>query len=100
MKLCKFRPSESISPKRELQTSFLVFGSRCSLKRPVLGLSDKYSRLGENGSPKRGRDEACMSWARLLVQARSFGVLSDRYSRLGENGSPKRGRDETWCCFR
>jgi len=61
------------------------------------GLSDIYSRFGENGSPKRDRDETCMSWARLLIQARSLRVLSDRYSHLGENGSPKRGRNETWC---
>ena len=54
-----------------------------------------YSRLGEKGSPNRGRDEACACWVRLLVQARSFEVLSDWYTRLGENGSPKRGREET-----
>ncbi|QCE02883.1 hypothetical protein DEO72_LG8g899 [Vigna unguiculata] len=70
---CKFRPSESISPKRELQNFVSVLGSRCSLRRPVLVLSDRDSRLGESGSPKRGHDEAC------------------------EKGSPKRGRNETWC---
>jgi len=54
-----FRPSESISPKRELKSLILGLGSRFSPRRLVSGLSDQYSRLGERGSPKRGRDEAC-----------------------------------------
>jgi len=61
MKPCKFRPSESHSPKRELQNLVSSFGSRFSLGRPVSVLSDRYSRLGERGSPKWGRDEACKS---------------------------------------
>ncbi|QCD89603.1 hypothetical protein DEO72_LG4g549 [Vigna unguiculata] len=44
------------SPKRELQNLVSVLGSCCSLRRPVLELSDRDSRLGESGSPKRGRD--------------------------------------------
>jgi len=91
------------------RASLSHLGERCrSLNRvlaqafrsgnPVRELSDTLSRSGEIGSPKRGREEIWMFWARLLAQARSFGVLSERYTRLGENGSPKRGRDET-CSF-
>ena len=60
-KLCKSRPSEVISSKRELQN--LVFGSasRFSPRRMVPGLSDGHSRLGDSGSPKRGRKEVCAS---------------------------------------
>jgi len=58
-KPCKFRPSESRSPKRELQNLVSSFGSRFSLGRSVSGLSDLVSRLGDNGSSKRGRDETC-----------------------------------------
>ncbi|QCE04371.1 hypothetical protein DEO72_LG8g2407 [Vigna unguiculata] len=71
------------SPSRlseSCRSSFLVFGSRCSLKQPVLGLSDIYSRLGENGSPKRGRNEACEELC----------VLSELTSRSGEKSSLKR----------
>jgi len=71
-KLYNFRPSESISPKRKLQNQIIAFGSRNSLRRPGSRLSDLVSRLGKSGSPKRDRDEACMCWARILVQARSF----------------------------
>ena len=56
---CKFRPSESISPKRELQNLVSGFSSRYSLRRPVSVLSDEDSRLGESGSPKQVREEAC-----------------------------------------
>jgi len=96
-KLCKFHPSDSFSPKPELQESIQCSYSSNSLRRPRLGLGKIQSRLGEIGSPKRGREETWMFWARHLAQARGFGVLSDKYARLGENGSPKRGRDETWC---
>ena len=34
-------------------------------------LSDKHARLGENGSPKRGRDENWCLFDWILVQARS-----------------------------
>jgi len=81
------------SPSRlseSCRVSFLGCGSCFSPRRLVSGLSDQYSRLGERGLPKRGRDESCACWARLLVQARGFEVLSDWYSRLGENS-----RDET-----
>jgi len=57
--LCNFRPSESISPKREFQSLVLGFGSHFSPRRLVSGLSDQYSRLGDRGSHKRGHDEAC-----------------------------------------
>jgi len=50
--LCNFCPSESISPKRELQSLVLGFGSRFSPRQLVSGLGDQYSRLGERGSPK------------------------------------------------
>jgi len=38
--LCKSRPSESISSKRELQNLVSSFGSRCLLRRPGSVLSD------------------------------------------------------------
>jgi len=49
-------PKRAISPKLELQNLVSVLGSRCSLRRLVLELSDRDSCLGESGSPKRGRD--------------------------------------------
>ncbi|QCD90317.1 hypothetical protein DEO72_LG4g1272 [Vigna unguiculata] len=49
-------PKRAISPKREVQNLVSVLGSRCLLRRPVLELSDRDSRLGESGSPKRGHD--------------------------------------------
>ena len=56
-KLCKSRPSEVISSKRELQNLVFSSASRFLSRRMVPGLSDGYSRLGESGSPKRGRKE-------------------------------------------
>jgi len=58
-KLCKSRPSEVISSKRELQN--LVFGSasRFLPRRMGSGLTDRHSRLGESGSPKRDCKEVC-----------------------------------------
>jgi len=58
-KLCKPRPSEAISSKQVLQN--LVFGLvlRFSPRRMVSGLSDRHSRLGESGSPKRVRKVGC-----------------------------------------
>ncbi|QCD83450.1 hypothetical protein DEO72_LG2g3794 [Vigna unguiculata] len=68
------------------------------------GLSDQYSRLGERGSPKRGRDEACENdspkrghdetLVLIYVESSSKrGVLcvERTQSRSGEQGSPKRG---------
>ena len=74
--LCKSRPSESISPKRELQNLGSVLESRCSLKRPVLKLSDRDSRLGENGSPKQGRDGEFGPFERDFSPRREVWVLS------------------------
>jgi len=42
-----------------------------SLRRPLLGLSDRFSCSSENGSPKRGRDETCACYVWILVQTRS-----------------------------
>ena len=53
-------------------------------------LSDRYTRLGKNGSPKRGRDE---TWCFFLLNPRpgeELCVLSDLRSRSGEKSSPKR----------
>ena len=58
-KLYYFRPSELLSPKRKLQNLVPGFGSSISLRRSLLGLSERFSRSGENGSPKRGRDGTC-----------------------------------------
>ena len=99
LELCKSRPSESISPKRELQSLIFGSGTRISPRRLWTGLSDLVSCSSERHSPKRGREETWMFWVRLLAQARGFGVLSDRYARLGEKGSHKRGLDECWWLF-
>ncbi|QCD94494.1 hypothetical protein DEO72_LG5g2578 [Vigna unguiculata] len=54
-KLCKFRPSDSFSPKRELQGFIQGLGSSNSLRRPRLELSEiaSMTRSGEKSSPKR-----------------------------------------------
>jgi len=52
-------------------------------------LSDRYARLGENGSPKRGRDE---TWCVSLLNPRpseELCVLSNLRSRSGEKSSLK-----------
>jgi len=56
-----FAQASSSRLSESCRTSFLVFGSHCSLRQPMSVLSDKYSRLGEPFSPKRGRDETCTS---------------------------------------
>jgi len=53
----KSRPSDSISPKRELQSLIFGSGARYSPRRPWMGLSDLVSHSGERHSPKRGREE-------------------------------------------
>jgi len=58
-KLWKLRPREFISPKRKLQNLVPGSGSRFSLRRLRAVLSDRFSRSGKEGSPKRGRDETC-----------------------------------------
>jgi len=52
----KFRPSDTLSPRRELQEFNQGFGSSNSLRRPELVLSDLVSRSVEKHSPKRGRE--------------------------------------------
>ncbi|QCE04549.1 hypothetical protein DEO72_LG8g2585 [Vigna unguiculata] len=52
-KLYKFRPSDSFSPRRELQEFIQGLGSSNSLRQSRLRLSETQSRSGENGSPKR-----------------------------------------------
>jgi len=64
--------------------------AQATLRRPGWGLSDRFSRLGENGSPKRGRDETCTILSVTSRPGEKFWVLSDGYSRLGESGLPKR----------
>jgi len=51
----------------------------------VPGLSDGHFRLGESGSPKRGRKEVCACWARLLVQARSLACWASLVSLRRDN---------------
>ena len=53
-------------------------------------LSDRYTRLCENGLPKRGHAE---TWCFLLLNPRlgeELCVLSDLRSRSSEKSSPKR----------
>ena len=69
---------------RSCRTSILFLGSRYSLSRPVLELSDKDSRLGESGSPKRGRDQNLYHFERDFSSRRE--VLSSELWTL----SPKR----------
>jgi len=60
-KLCKFRPSNPFSPKRELQGLVLGEGSLISPRRPSIRVERPASRSGERRSPKRGCDEvACV----------------------------------------
>ena len=96
---CKYRPSESISPKRELKNLVSGFRSRCSLRRPGLVLSDEDSRLGKSGSPKRVREEAYTILSATSRPCERFWVLSDGYSRLGESGSPRRVHEVIWRKF-
>jgi len=58
-KLYKSRPSEVISSKRELQNLVFALVLRFSPRRVVSGLSERHSRLGESGSPKRDSKEVC-----------------------------------------
>jgi len=57
--LCKFRPSESHSPRRELQKFIQGFGSSFSLSWRSLSLSDTFTPSSEWGSPKQGCDKTC-----------------------------------------
>jgi len=50
---CNFRPSESISPRREMQGLVLSIGSP---RRPSIGVERIVSRSGERRSPKRNRE--------------------------------------------
>ncbi|QCD99449.1 hypothetical protein DEO72_LG7g730 [Vigna unguiculata] len=108
--LCKSRPSESISSRRELQNLTSDVGSRCSPRRPWketfalarsrcgmtwlsgssfrrgerVALSDGATRSGEGISPKRDN-------------ARSIGVLSDSVSLRKETFALARSRcGMTW----
>ena len=76
-------PKRAISPKRELQNLVSVLGSRCSLKRPVLELSDRDSRLSEVAM------ETCTILSATSRPGEKFWVLSYEHSRLGKGGSPK-----------
>ncbi|QCD96100.1 hypothetical protein DEO72_LG6g802 [Vigna unguiculata] len=67
LKPCKSRPSDAISPKRELQSLVFGPGSRYLPKRPWMGLSDLVSRSSERHSPKRGREE---TWIVLSAKPR------------------------------
>jgi len=54
-KLCKFRPSDPFSPRRELQGLVLGAGSPISPRRPSIRVKRPASRSGESCS--RGCDE-------------------------------------------
>ncbi|QCE06471.1 hypothetical protein DEO72_LG9g1483 [Vigna unguiculata] len=79
-KLCEFRPSDSFSPRRELQESIQCSYSSNSLRRLGLGLSEIQSRLGEIGSPRQGE---CLSPERETMSLNPFP------GRLGENNEPE-----------
>jgi len=53
-------------------------------------LSDRYTRLGENGSPKRGRDEIGCFPSLNPCPGEELCVLSELRARPGEESSPKR----------
>jgi len=51
MKLCNFRPSRSISPKRELQSLVFGFSSRFSPRRPGTGSRGNLDILSATSHP-------------------------------------------------
>jgi len=57
-KYCNTRPSETLSPKGELQKFATGLMVEHLAQTTRLVLSDVSSRLGEDGSHKRGRDES------------------------------------------
>jgi len=91
-KLCKFRPSDSLSPRRELQEFIQGLGSSISLRRPRFGLSETKSRSGKSGSPKRGREEFCVWLSTNPRPGEEIWVFKRMGSRSGEMGSPKRDK--------
>jgi len=62
-KNCNSFPSEALSPKRELQKFAIGLGVEHLAQVTRLVLSDVFSRSGENGSPKRGRDKSRLDFA-------------------------------------
>jgi len=77
------RLSEVATRPRHVESDF-------SSRREVLVLSDRYFRLGESGSPKRGRE---VVWCILLSNPCSDEVcvfLSEGRTRSGEKGSLER----------
>jgi len=52
--------------------------------------SDRYTRLGENGSPKRGRDKTLCFFLWNLRPGEELCVLSNIRSRSGEKSSSTR----------
>jgi len=91
-KLCKFRPSDSFLPRRELHEFIQSLGLSISLKQPMLGLSKTKSRSGEVGSPKRGREEFCVWLSANSSPGEEIWVFERMRSRSSETGSPKRDK--------
>jgi len=91
-----FRPSDSLSPRRELQEFIQRLGSSISLRRPRFGLSETKSRLSErsseSSSPKRGREELCMWLSTNPRPSEEIWVFERMGSRSGEMGSPQRDK--------
>jgi len=98
-KLCKFRPSDPFSPRRELQESTQRAKSSISLRRPRWGLGETQSRLGESDSPKRDHDESWYHFSAISRPGERCWALSDGHSRLSESGSPKRVLEVCSCVF-
>jgi len=95
--LCKSRPNESTSSRRELQNLTSDLG--CVARPGDLGLvlSDLVSlRRGTTRLSEAAR-KLERFWARYLAQARSIGVLSDSVSLRRETFAWARSRCEmTW----
>jgi len=55
--LCKSRPSESMSSRRELQNLTSGLGSRCLPRRLWFGVERLSLAQARDSSPKQGREE-------------------------------------------
>jgi len=72
-KLCRFRPSDSFSPRRELHGFVLGVGSPIPPRRPSIRVERLASRSGERHSPKRGCDEVARVERDFLSRRGAYG---------------------------
>jgi len=95
--LCKSRPSESTSSRRELQNLTSGLGRVARPSDLGLVLSDLVSLRWGTARPSEVTRKLGRFWARYLAQARSIGVLSDSVSLRRETFAWARSRCEmTW----